>query len=323
MKTNSRLSALCALLVAASLTAVGPATAQQYPVKPIKLVLGVPAGTTTDLGARLFTTQMGPRLGQPIIVESRPGANLTIAANYTAKSDPDGYTLFYSPAFVFNPVFVKNNPVDASKEFAAVSLVSSTEYLMFATGKLPITNWKEAIAWARANPGKLNFGSVAPGFDLMMNMLSQAGGFTYASIPYAGSALVAPPLITGDVHLSISSPAVFQSFIAAGTIRPLFSTGRSAVFPTLPTAGETGFADLDDIRLNFYFWAPQKTPQDIVQRLSAAVAYAAKLPEVIEQHRKLFGVDPIGTTPDETKRIVERELGAWSRLARQANFQPQ
>jgi tripartite-type tricarboxylate transporter receptor subunit TctC len=224
---------------------------------------------------------------------------------------------------VFNPIFVKNNPVDASKEFVAVSLISSTEYLMFVTGKLPVTTWKEAVAWAKVNPGKLNFGSVAPGFDLMMNMLSQTGGFTYTSIPYAGSALVAPPLITGDVHLSISSPAVFQSFIKAGSIRPLFSTGRSAVFPGLPTAGETGFPDLDDIRLNFYFWAPLRTPADIVQKLSESIAYAAKVPEVIEQHRKLFGVDPIGTTPEETRRIVERELGAWGRLARLANFQPQ
>ncbi len=310
-------------IIIALLAATGLTHAQQYPTKPIRLILGVPGGTTTDVGARLFTNQMSKRLGQPVVVEARPGANLTIAANFTAKADPDGYTLFYSPAFVFNPIFVKNNPVDALKAFETVSIVSSTEYMMFSSGKLPISNWREAVAWARANPGKLNFGSVAPGFDLMMNMLSQTGGYTYTSIPYAGSALVAPPLLTGDVHLSISSPAVFQAHIAQGTIKPLFTTGRSAIYPTLATAGESGFPDLDDIRLNFYFWAPAKTPADIVQKVSESVQFSAKLPEVIEQHRKLFGVDPIGSTPEEGRRTVERELGAWGKLAKAANFQPQ
>ena len=310
-------------LLLGMLAAAFSAQAQQYPTRPIRLVLGVPGGTTTDVGARLFTNQMSKRLGQPVVVEARPGANLTIAANFTAKADPDGYTLFYSPAFVFNPIFVKNNPVDALKAFETLSIASSTEYMMFVTGKLPIANWREAVAWAKGNPGKLNFGSVAPGFDLMMNMLSQAGGYTYTSIPYAGSALVAPPLITGDVHLSISSPAVFQAHIAQGTIKPLFTTGRSAIYPTLATAGESGFPDLDDIRLNFYFWAPLKTPADVVQKLAESVQFSARLPEVIEQHRKLFGVDPIGSTPDEGRRTVERELAAWGKLARLANFQPQ
>jgi tripartite-type tricarboxylate transporter receptor subunit TctC len=311
------------ILLAALLAAVADAQAQAYPAKPIRLILGVPPGTTTDLAARLISTQMQARLGQPIIVESKSGANLTIAANFTAKSDPDGHTLFFSPAFVFNPIFVRNNAVDALKEFAAVSLVSSTEYMMFASGRIPAASWKEAVAWAKANPGKLNFGSVAPGFDLMMNMLKQSEGMDATNIPYAGSALVAPPLINGDVHLTISSPAVFQPHIAAGTIRALFTTGRSAIYPNLPTAGESGYPQLDDIRLNFYLWAPAKTPADIVQKVSDAVSYSAKLPEVIAQHRKLFGVDPIGSNPQDARRTVERELNAWGALARLANFQPQ
>ena len=313
------------LVVAACLLMAVPAMvlAQAYPAKPIRLILGVPAGTTTDLAARLIANSMQARLGQPIIVESRPGANLTIAANFVARAEADGYTLFFSPAFVFNPVFVKNNPVDALKEFAAVSLISSTEYMMFSSGKLPASTWKEVMTWARANPGKLNFGSVAPGFDLMMNMLSQSERITYTSVPYAGSALVAVPLLNGDVHLSISSPAVFQSHIAQGGIRALFSTGRSAIYPTMPTAGATGYPQLDDIRLNFYLWAPQRTSADIVQRISESAGYAAKLPDVITQHRKLFGVDPIGSTPEEARQTVERELGAWSALAKLANFQPQ
>lgn len=316
-------AAAISILALALVLSPNSAFAQPYPAKPIRLILGVPAGTTTDLAARLIANSMQARLGQPIIVESRPGANLTIAANFVAKSEADGYTLFFSPAFVFHPVFVKNNPVDALKEFAAVSLISSTEYMMFSSGKVPGTTWKEIMAWARGNPGKLNFGSVAPGFDLMMNMLAKAEGITYTSVPYAGSALVAVPLISGDVHLSISSPAVFHPYIAQSSIRGLFTTGRSAVYQTLPTAGDTGYPQLDDIRLNFYLWAPQRTAADIVQKLSDSASYAAKLPEVIAQHRKLFGVDPIGTTPEEARRTVERELGAWNALAKMANFQPQ
>ncbi len=297
--------------------------AQTYPAKPIRFIVGVPAGTNTDVAARLFAAPMRARLGQPILVENRAGGNLTIAANVVAKADPDGYTLFFGAVTPFQPTFVKNNAVDALAELAPVSMASSSEYLMSVSAKVPANNWNEALAWVKANPGKVNFASLAPFFDIIMSMLKQRNGLVYTSIPYTATSQALPQLLSGDLHIVLSAAPFFAPYIREGGIRPLFSTGRSAMFPAVPTAGDVGLGELDALRFNLSIWAPLKTPKEAIQVVSDATIAAARVPEVVEQYRKLFGTDPQGSTPEETRRIVAAELKAWAELARLANYAPQ
>jgi tripartite-type tricarboxylate transporter receptor subunit TctC len=315
-----RVSNYAALLIA--LTASFSCWAQSFPSKPVRVIVGITPGSPPDLLARAAGSQMEKRLGQPFLVENRPGANSTIAAKAVAGAPPDGYTLFFGSATNISPVFVKENSVDAAKELAPISNLFTAPYGFFVSAKQPFASWQEVVAYAKANPGKANFGSTAFITDLLMNVLKNRSGIDYTVVTYKGGPELLRALVSGEVDFTIIVPSVLVGPTQAGSVRALFSTRAFAQLPNMPTAAAIGIPNFDVVA-NQGLWAPHGTPRDIAQNLSAAAAAAAKAPDVSEQARKAFGGETLGTTPEEQMRTYESDLKFWQEAARLSNFKPQ
>jgi tripartite-type tricarboxylate transporter receptor subunit TctC len=315
-----RLIAALIVLLAASAASL-PAHAQSFPTKPVHVFIGQPPGTSPDIVVRLVGKEMERLLGQPLVVENRPGANSTIAAKAVVNSPPDGYALFFGSTSI-SPVFLKNNAVDASKELTPVSRIYESPFTVFVTAKQPFKSWPELVAYAKANPGKANFASLASLSNLLMSVLQRRADIAYTIVPYKGNVDVVKALVSGEADFTVSTPATLVSSVQAGTVRALFTTKRIAALPEVPTASEAGIPNYEVVA-NGTLWAPRGTPRDVVQRLSAAVASAVSAPGIAEQGRKSFGFDIVSTTPEEELRKYEAEMAFWREAARQANFEPQ
>lgn len=308
----------------AGLILCGAATAQQYPVKPIRVVIAYPPGTTFDGAGRPVATELSKRLGQPVVFDYKPGASTTIGAKSVATAAPDGYTLFFSNAITAHPIFNLNNAVDVGKEMMPISMVSTLPYFFVSRATLPATSLPEMVAYAKANPGKLRHGTAVASWDLMMAVVKDKTGISSESIPYKAAAPVTIALLNSEVDWAVSSVQAFLPHIQAGTMHALFMTGskRWATLPNVPTSAEVGLAGFEPAA-NFGLWAPLGTPREIIQRLSTETAAAAKMPEVGEQIRKGSGSEPWGSTAEELRRSFEVEAKFWADAARLANYKPQ
>ena len=319
-----RLLSLHALLTIAALLASGPSLAQQYPTKPIRLVIGFPPGTIIDTVARMVGTEMEKQLGQPIVLEFKPGANGTIAAKYVVSSNPDGYTFYYGNVLLAHPLFNRNNAVDAAKELTPVSRFVTLPYFLVARSGLPVKSIQELLAYTKANPGALTHGAPTATTDLLMQMIKDRAGIESRSIPYKASPQILTALLAGEIDTTISSVQAFLPHIQAGTIRALLVTSprRSPVLPNVATTVDAGLPNFD-MALNFGLWAPLQTPKEINQRLSKEASVVLKNPIIVEQILKGSAADAVGSTPEEQMRSFEAETRFWSEAIRRANFQPQ
>ena len=311
-------------LALAGLVLCGTAVSQQYPIKPIRIVIAYPPGTTFDGAGRPIAAELLKRLGQPVVFDYKPGASTTIGAKSVVTATPDGYTLFFSNAITAHPIFNLNNAVDVGKELTPISMVSTLPYFFVSRSTLPVTSLQEMVAHAKANPGKLRHGTAVASWDLMMTVVKERTGISSEGIPYKAAAPVTIALLNGEVDWAVSSVQVFLPHIQAGTMRALFMTGskRSAQLPNVPTSAEVGIAGFEPTA-NFGLWAPLGTPHEIIQRLSVETAAAAKMPEVAEQIRKGSASEPWGSTAEELRRSFEAEAKFWAEAARLANYKPQ
>ena len=313
-----------AFLCGLTLLAVATAGAQQFPTKPIHIVITYPPGTTYDGAGRPVATEMQKRLGQPVVFEYKPGANTTIGAKYVAGSPPDGHTLLFSSPITAHQLLNKNNALDAARELTPISLVSNLPYFVVARSSLPVTTIQELAAYSKANPGKLTHGVAAVTQDLVMTVIADRIGAASRSIPFKASAQITVSMLNSEVDLAISSVQAFLPHIQAGTMRALVITApkRSAGLPNVPTSAEAGMPGLV-VGANFGLWAPAGTPREIVQRLNAEVVAALKLPDVVEQIRKGSGSDAVGSSPEDLMRNFQDEVRFWTEASKIANFQPQ
>lgn len=320
MKSMTRRALLAVTLCAMGSTSFG----QQYPDRPITVAFGFPAGTILDTTARLVTDEMAKRLGQPFVFQFRPGASATIAAKFVAGAPADGHTLFYSNVMTSHPIFVKNNAVDPLKEMVPVSLIASAPYFLFVRSSLPVRTVQELIAYDKANPGKLTFGTPQPGIDLAFHMFKSKGGILPRAIPYKSAPQIAQALLANEVDMTFMPMAGFGPHVQSGKIRPLlFANGqRSPSYPDVPASPDVGFAGFELGSL-YSLWAPAGTPADVVQTLAAEAARVVKMPAVSEQLRKVFDAEPIGSTPEESQQVHRRAVQSWAEAARLANFTPQ
>ena len=314
------------LIVAAMLLAIGGATSswgQAFPSKPLRIFLGIPVGGTSDVAARAIATPMSKALGQPIIIENRPGANATIAASLVSKSDPDGYSYFFGSAAQIYHVFNKVGGIDARAEFSPVSNIQTGGYAAVVRSTLPIRSWPELLAYSKANPDKLNFASPSSLNDLIMAVLKSRTGFSFTSIPYKGTNDVITALLGSQSDFTTSTVGPYLATIQSGGVRALFVTSgkRVSLAPDVPTLGEVGVPDFE-VSFNVGLWAPQRTPREFINPVNAAAAAAAKLPDVVALFRKL-GADAVGSTPEEQLKTIDGELRFWSEAARIAKFTPQ
>lgn len=317
---NRLLMTLCLLLAGAGL----PALAQTWPSKPIRIVLQFPPGGSTDSVARILAQPLSAALGQPVVVENRPGADGAIAGDHVARAEPDGHTFFLASntPMMQVPLLKKNPPYDPVKSFTPVSLVGRYVYVMVSTPALPIKDVAELLAHARANPGKLGYGSYSGVTQLMHTQLKLVKADT-TLVPYKGEAPTVTDILGNHVQFTFATPASTLPHIKDGKLRALavLLPTRSSLLPNVPTGAEAGLPPFTAGTWAALF-GPAKMPPEIVQRMSRELNAAMQRPEVRERITAL-GFELAGSTPDEMGAFLQDQLQAWGRAFRDAGMTPE
>jgi tripartite-type tricarboxylate transporter receptor subunit TctC len=310
-----RTSALLALVLS---TASAAAFSQTYPTKPIRLVVPFPAGESIDATARLTSQQWSSALGQTIVVDNRGGAGGTIGTEQVAKSTPDGYTVLWGNVgpLAIGPSLYKKLGYDINKDFAPVSQALSLPFVMFTSPALPANSVKEVVAYAKAHPRELNFGStgIGSGIHLITEMFKAQAGIDIVHVPYKGVAQAMPEIIAGRLQIAFNTIPAFLQHVKAGRLKALVITSnkRSPLLPQVPTSSEAGMPQLIGSSWHAVV-APAGTPPSIVAKLQQTLAAALAVPELRDQ-LIAQGAEPIASDPAEFGRFMRAELAKWKPL---------
>jgi len=303
-----------------ALLACGVAGAQEYPTRPIRLIAPFAPGGPTDLFARLMGAKLGERLGQPVLVENRPGAGGSVGAEAAAKASPDGYTLvLVSSSFAVNATLYPKLPYDTLKDFAPVTLLASAPFLLAANQGVPAGSVRELIAYAKANPGKLNYGSGGSGSGphIVAELFKSEAGVNIVHIPYKGTGPLIAALVAGDVQLAFGNIFALVPQIKSGRLKAIAVTGRerSSALPEVPTVAESGLPGFEAVGVHGLL-APAGTPRRIVDKLNAECVAILRSPEVRSQLAS-EGAEPVGNTPEQYAAHIAAEVQKWGRLVRE------
>ena len=308
-------------LWAAATLAAATALAQSYPSKPIHVVVGFPPGGGNDIIARMVGAKMQEAWGQPVVIDNKPGANSIIAAEFVAKSAPDGYTLLVNATggMSVNPVLYAKLPYDSLKDFVPISMVGSFPLVLVVNPAVPASSVAELVAYAKANPGKLNYSAGSTAFQVATEMFKQMTGIDVRHIPYKGSAASITAVIAGDVQMTIvdSPPLVPQ--LKSGRVRALAVTTakRAAALPELPAIAE--IAPGYEMALWIGVFAPAGTPQEIAAKLTSEVRRIVGLPDIRDRLAGM-GVEPLGNTSEETAEWIRREIARYGPVVKTAGI---
>ncbi len=308
------LVALCAAAMAAS--------AQGYPSKPIRIVVGFPPGGGNDIVARLVGAKMQEAWGQPVVIDNKPGANSIIATEFVAKSAPDGYTLLVNATggMSVNPVLYSKLPYDSLRDFVPISMVGMFPLVLAVNPALPLNSVQELIAHAKANPGKLNYSAGSTAFQVASEMFKQMTGTDIRHIPYKGSVQAINAVITGDVQMTIVDSPPALPHVKAKQLKGLAVTSarRAAPAPEVPTLSESGVPGYE-MNLWIGAFAPAGTPADIAARLTNEVMRTGKLPDIREK-LSAMGIEPVGDTSEQLARTIRSEIARYGPVVKAANI---
>jgi tripartite-type tricarboxylate transporter receptor subunit TctC len=311
-----------AVAIAAGMFAVaGGAWSQEYPVKPIRVVIPFPPGGGSDTIARVLAQRLSGALGQPAVVDNRAGASGNIAAELVAKTAPDGYTLLFgNSSLSISPAVFEKLAYDPVRDLIPISMASSYPFVLVVHPSLPVKSVRELIALAKAKPDALSYSSAGAGTmsHLAMELMRLRTGIKVTHLPYKGAAPAAVGLMSGEAQLSFLVMPVAQAQIKAGRIRGLGVAGkiRSTVVPQVPTMQEAGVAGHEALQWNGLF-APVATPQAIIDRLHREVVRALAAPEV-RQRFEAEGAEPVGSTPAEFAAFFRSEAQKWAEVAKRS-----
>ncbi|TWH64828.1 tripartite-type tricarboxylate transporter receptor subunit TctC [Azomonas agilis] len=296
--------------------------ADNYPSKPIKLIVAFPPGGASDIVGRFYAEQLSSALGQPVVVENKPGAGTAIAAEAAAKADPDGYTLSLAPAgqLTILPHLSKELRYDPFKDFAPVSVVASVPYVVAVNDTLPVKTLADLASYAKANPGKVSYSSCGNG------TLCHLAGELYRSltktellhVPYKGSAPAITALLGGEVNAAFDTLTILAPQVKGGKVKGLAITSktRSPALPDVPTAEEAGLKGFE-VSSWFGIVVPAATPKPIIQRLNAALAEIAKRPETRTKLAEQ-GLDVESTTPEAFAQLIRDDSAKWGKVVRES-----
>jgi tripartite-type tricarboxylate transporter receptor subunit TctC len=322
MRTPNRASLIGACL--GLLAIIAPASAQEdpskYPARAIHIIVGFAAGGGNDIIARIFGQKLSESLGQPVIIENKPGGGAIVATEYVAKSAPDGYTLLMSASGIsINPAVYAKLPYDAVKDFVAVSELGSFPLIMVVNASSPIKTVAELVTYAKANPDKMNYASSSASFQLVTELFKQKTGAPMQVIPYKSANESVLAVISGQVTTTIADAGPVLSQVKAGTVRALAVAApkRMEDLPDVPTLKEAG-ADVDGVLWSGIF-VPKATPPEVVKKLEGELMRIAKLPDVITRLR-LLGIDTVGNSSEEFTKILAADLARWGAVARASNI---
>lgn len=319
-RTSTRRHAIQALAVAATI-ASGAAMAQAWPSKPISLVVPFPAGGTTDVLARALAEKLQQSLGQPVIVESKPGAGATLGADYVVKSKPDGYTLLVGAVHhtIASSVY-KKLPYDFQKDLAPITTIALVPNVLSVNAASPVKNVAELVALLKSQPGKHNYGSNGNGTaqHLIGTQFENMTGTQFAHIPYKGSGPLVTDLLGGQITMTFDTVTPVLPHIKAGKLRPLAVTTakRSSALPDVPTLDEAGLKGFN-IGTWFAVLAPAATPKDIVARLNTEMVKIIQSPEFRKRMGEI-GAEPIGDSADQLAVQIKNETERFAKLVKDA-----
>ena len=313
-----------AILTTVALAVIGPsqAFAQAYPTKPVRLVVPFPPGGSTDIVARIVAQKLGERIGQPVLVENRGGAGGTIGTEAVAKAAPDGYTLGFASTstHAVAPAVYAKLGYDPIKDFAPISLVAVTPYLLVVNPKVEVKTLKEFVAYVKPRPGKFNYASAGTGSTthLAMEMLKSSAGLYILHIPYNGNGPAGTAVIAGDVEFLFGSLPALLPHAKSGRVRPIAvgTPKRSPSLPDVPTVAESGFPGFD-ASLWLAIMAPAGTPAAVISRLNKETVAVVTSPETAQALDKA-GAEPVTSTPAELTKMVRDGVQKYAAAVKRA-----
>jgi tripartite-type tricarboxylate transporter receptor subunit TctC len=294
-----------------------------WPARPVRIVVPQTPGASTDLTARLIAQKLSPVLGQPVIVENRPGAGSIVGTELVAKATPDGHTLLVvASSITLNPILHKNLPFDPQRDLAPITQLSSFPNMLVVYPGLPVKTMQDLVALAKSKPGALNYGSAgtATGTHLSAELFKYMTGTDMVHVPYKGGGAAMPALLGGQVQLMFSTTVTAMPHVRAGKLRAVAVTSgkRWPTLPEIPTIAESGVPGYDHTPWNG-FLAPAKTPRPVIARLNEEVAKILHAPET----RAVFtndGAEPVGNKPEEFAAIIKSETAKWTKVVKAAGI---
>ena len=311
-------------ILAAACFPLSHAQSSNYPNKVVKVIVPQPPGGGFDFVGRLLADRLGKQMGQSFVVENKPGSGTLIGTDFVAKSAPDGYTLLTGSVsnIALNPGLYRNLPYDSLRDFEPLGLAVSYSYTLMARKDLSLGSLKDVVAYAKANPGKLTYASAGNGSGqhVLAAALWHLAGVEITHVPYRGAQAAYQDLLGGRVDLFFDLSPTARVQVDAGTVRALALSGgaRNPLHPDVPTILETGVAALE-LESWFGYFAPAKTPPDILARLRADLAQVIAAPDVTEAFRKAGG-KPMSLNASDTRALVQRDVQRWTRLIRDADI---
>ena len=318
---NRLLTTLCLLAFC------GAATAQAFPSKPIRVVIPFVAGGSSDIVGRAIGSKFQEFLGQPAVVENKPGANGAIAAEFVAKADPDGHTILVGSIGVFsiNTALFKDLRYNPVRDFAPITLAVTTPNVLITKPALAANSMKELVDYAKKNPGKLSYCSSGTGSSdhLTAELLNQVAGISAVHVPYKGGAACQTDIMGGQVDISFQNLGAVTNYIRGNRMKALAVTAkaRNPQLPNVPTTAEGGYPDLVVTSWQAAA-APAKTPREIVAKLNDAAVKALRSPEVRERMSQI-GFDVVASTPDEFGRFMKQEVDRWTEVVKRGGIKPE
>jgi len=307
------------ILLAAVALAVSGAAFAQYPNKPIRLIVPFPPGGAAELGARIFAQPLSQQLGQPIIIETRPGAEGIIASQAVLQAAPDGYTLYYGTAtgMSFAPAAKKVPPYDPVRDFTPISMVGIFGFFVFSQASLPVNTLGELVAYAKANPGKLNYGTGNATSILATAVFVAQQKIDVVHIPYKGDGPLSVDMLGGRVQFTIATPGLMAPQVKEGKLKALATMlpSRNQLLPDAPTLPEAGLAPVTITPWGGLF-GPPRLSKEVVDRVSREIAVVLAKPEVRDAFGKL-AFEPRSSTPEDLTKFVQEQLDAYRRVTRE------
>ena len=321
-RKHARFAIWAALTCATGLAAFA-AHADDYPNRPIRLIVGFIPGSAADITARVLGQRMGQVLGQQIVIETKPGAGSSLAAEFVARAPKDGYTLFIaSSANITNAAINPNLPFDIAKDFTPIALINTAAIILVVPPSTGVKNVQGLVALAKSKPGEVLYASTGVGTapHLSGELLSMRAGLKLLHVPYQGSPQAATDLLAGRVAMMFSPASAVISQVEAGSLRVLASAAskRPGILPNVPTMAEAGLPDFDT-SIWFGLMAPTGTPRPVIDKLAGAVREALKSNDVVAAWRPQ-GIDPLGGGPEDFARHIASESKRWSDVAQAAGL---
>ena len=305
-------------LLVVALLAPALACAQSWPAKPLRWVVPYTGGGITDVVTRVVTQKIQASIGQPIVVDNRPGANSILGSDIAAKAAPDGYTMVTVIAgYAANvTLYAGKLPFDPRKDLVPVSLAGIAPLILTANTGFPAKDVRQLIAYAKANPGKVNFGSsgIGAAAHLTTELLTQTAGIDMVHVPYKGTAPALTALLANDIQILVDVPSTLMPHVRGGKIKALamFSGKRIPGAPEVPTVAEAGGPPLESSTW-VLFMAPGNTPRSIIDRLAQETAKAINQSDIKDRFNQI-GIEPVGNTPEQATQFLEAEIAKWAKV---------